>query len=642
MAKVKEDRDDGLEKLLEQFKESQEQTQTARELSERDRDFYDGIQWTAEEVETLRARKQPVVTSNRIKPKIDSLIGFEKRQRTDPKAYPRTPQHDKDAEAATDALRFVCDKNSFPQIRSEVAENIFIEGSAAATVGMVKRPSGDMDVKITVVPWDRFYADPHSRRRDYKDAGYKGVVVWMDESDALTDFPDKEQVIQGCYSEDDGDSYSDRPKIVWSDRARKRIRVLQHRWREKGVWHTAIICRGGYLRDPQPSPYLDEWGEPECDLIAVSAYVNRENERYGVVRQMISAQEEINKRRSKALHRLSVRQVIAQHGAVEDVAQAKRELAKPDGYIEVNGDMRFELTDSVTLAAPELEMLREAKGEIDASGVNPSLEGDQAAPSGRAQEIQQASALSEMAVVFDALKDWSWRVYTASWNRVRQYWTDEKWIRVTDDESNVRFVGLNHPVTVGEEIQRMQEAGEQPPQELLAMASVDPMRVLRVDAPVAELDVDIIVEDGPDTVTVQAEQFQQLVELKKADPQSIPTEMVIEASNLRNKDRILEHIEKGGIPPQVQQQMQQMQEALQQAQQELQQAQQQAQTGQMDMAKHQADMQLKAAELRVKEQELAIKGQELEIDRFRAETERIQAMNPPPIVEQGREQRPFS
>lgn len=627
--KATDSQDDKLDSLLEQFKESQDQTQTARERSERDRDFYDGIQWTEEEIQVLQARKQPVVTSNRIKPKIDSLLGFEKRQRTDPRAYPRTPQHDKDAEGATDALRYVCDVNQFQQIRSEVAESLFVEGCGAATVTAAKRKNGDLFIKITPVPWDRFYYDPHSRRRDFSDAKYKGVVVWMDDADAKTDFPGKEDIIDGCYTDgdDDGDSYSDRPKIVWSDRMRKRIRVLQHRWKEAGVWKTAIICRGGYLRDPQDSPYLDEYGDPECDLIAVSAYVNRENERYGVVRQMISAQEEINKRRSKALHRLSVRQVIAGHGAVEDVAAARAELAKPDGYIEVNGDMRFELTDSVSLAAPELEMLREAKAEIDISGVNPSLEGNQKAPSGRAQEVNQAAALSEMAVVFDALRDWSWRIYKASWNRIRQYWTDEKWIRVTDDEHNLKFVGLNHPVTAGEEAAKLMEEGQPVPPELEQIAMANPQQVIRMDNPVAELDVDIIVEEGPDSVTIQSEQFEQLVQLKQADPASIPTEMVIEASSLRNKERILEHLEKGGIPPQVQQQMQEMQQALQEAQQKLQQAEQQAQQAQ-------GDMQLKGADLRIKEQELALDAQKLQLEQFKAETERYQVMNPPPIQPQ--------
>ena len=625
--------DDRLRKLLHQFEESQEQTRKARELSERDRDYYDGRQWTNEEIAALQARKQPVVVSNRIKPKIDSLIGFEKRQRTDPKAYPRTPKHDQDAEAATDALRFVAETNSFSKIRSDVAENVFIEGAGAVVVGMVERPSGDLDVEYSWVPWDRFYYDPHSRRRDFSDAGYKGVIVWMDEVEVEEKFPGSGDVVRGCYtgSDDDGDSSADRPKVVWSDSKRKRVRVIQHRWLEKGRWMTATLCRGGFLRDPQESPYLDEYGRPECDVIAVSAYVSRDNDRYGVVRQHISPQDEINKRRSKLLHRLSVRQVIAEHGAVQDVALAKRELARPDGWIEKAPDLHFEIVDQSQAIMGEANLLAEAKAEIDTSGVNPSLEGNKEAPSGRAQEIQQASGLAEMAVVFDALRDWSWRVYRASWNRVRQYWTDEKWIRVTDDDRNVRFVGLNHPVTVAEEAQRMADEGEPVPPELQAAAAQMPSHVLRIENPVAETDVDIRIEDGPDTVTIQAEQFEQLVQLKQSDPAAIPTQMVIEASSLRNKDRIMEHLQSGGIPPQVQQQMQQMQEQLQQAQQALAQAEQQAQSQQADQQKHSADMAIKQYELRIKERELAIKEQELGIDQYRAETERIQAAMPPMI-----------
>src|SRR5690606_22855500 len=111
------------------------------------------------ELEVLRKRKQPVVTTARLKKKIDSLIGFEKRQRTDPKAFPRTPKHESDAESATDALRFVCDQNNFQQIRSGVAENLFIEGLGAATVG-VRQSRDGFDVTITRVPWDRYYRDP--------------------------------------------------------------------------------------------------------------------------------------------------------------------------------------------------------------------------------------------------------------------------------------------------------------------------------------------------------------------------------------------------------------------------------------------------------------------------------------------------
>lgn len=619
----------GHEKLLAHFEEAFDDTQDERRDSERDRDYYDGIQLTDEELETLRQRKQPIVISNRVKPKIDALLGFEKRQRTDPRAYPRTPKHDQDAEGATDAIRFVCDQNRFSQTRSAAAENMFIEGIGAATVTMKPRQNGDMEVEITHVPWDRFYRDPHSRKRDFSDAGYMGVVLWMDEADVLAEFKGKEDIVASCYADDaaaEGETYDDRPRTSWSDKRRKRVRVLQHRWREGRKWMTAIVSKGGYLREPQESPYLDENGNPECDIVAVSCYVTRDNVRYGVVRNMISAQDEINKRRSKALHRLSVRQVIAEQGAVDDVAQAKLELAKPDGWIEHNKDFEFEIVNTDQLAMGELELLREAKAEIDASGVNPALEGDLKAPSGRAVEALTQAGLAEQAVAFDALRDWSWRVYRQVWNRIRQFWTEERWVRVTDDERNLKWVGLNHPVTAAEMIAKQaEEAGQPLPPEELEALKADPQmqQVEQIENQLAELDVDIILEDGPDSVTIQSEQFEQLVELKKADPASIPTEMVIEASSLRNKDKILEHIQKGGVPPQVQQQMQEMEQALKDCQEQLQQA-------EAKVADRQGDMAVKAAELQIKEQELQIRTMELEIERFRAETERMQAMKPDP------------
>ena len=610
------------ERILRQFEEAFDRSHDERQRAERCRDYYDGFQWTAAELEVLRKRKQPVVTTARLKKKIDSLIGFEKRQRTDPKAFPRTPKHQADAESATDALRFVCDQNKFQQIRSGVAENLFVEGLGAATVG-VRQARNGFDVTITRVPWDRYYRDPHSRERNFSDVAYHGVVVWMDEDDARALYKGKETEISGCYDRAGmSDTYDDRPKLTWGDSTRKRIRVLQHRWRDAGVWKTATVCRGGFLRDPQDSPFLDENGRPECDLIATSAYVTRENARYGEAWQMLSAIDEINKRRSKALHRLSVTQVVAEKGAVQNVAHAKAELAKPDGYVEVNKDFRFDVRDAANagLAQGEMALLAEAKAELDTSGVNPALEGDREAPSGRAQEVQQQAALSELTVSFDAMREWSLAIYRACWNRVRQYWTDERWVRVTDDENNLRWVGINHPVTVEDETKRLQQAGQPVPPDL---AALPPSTVLRVENPVAELDVDILIEDGPDSVTIQSEQYQQLVELKKADPAAISTKLVIEASSLRNKDRIIEQMESGGIPPHVQKQMQAMQQALQESQKKAADAEQKARDAQGDNAIKAAELQLKAAELQLDRQKLAL-------EQFKAETERMQLMAPQP------------
>jgi len=609
--------------LCQQFEDSVDDSQQERELSEQCRDYYAGDQLTDAELDALAKRGQPPVISNRIAPKIDALIGYERKRRTDPKAYPRTPKHEDEAQSITDALRFVCEENKFDDVRTHVAETMFIEGLGAAKVA-AKVVNGRPEVDIQWVPWDRFYRDPHSRMRDFSDATYLGEVLWMDEAEVLRMFPGSDDVIESCYASgvDMGDTFDDRPSIQWGDRKRHRVRVLQHRFRHKGEWWTTTFCKGGYLRDPQPSPYVDENGERQCDLIATSAYIDRENRRYGIVKRMLSPQDEINKRRSKALHLLNSRKIIAEKGSVDSVYTARREAARPDGYLEVNPDMRFEFVDEQQLVAGQFSLLQESKNEIDASGVNPAIEGDAQAPSGRAQQMLVQAGLSEMSGVFDALQSWSWEVYRQVWYRVRQYWTDARWVRVTDDERNLRWVGINQPITRGEVV-KMQAMEAQQPLPPGLLESPEMQEVVGVRNKLTELDVDIILEDGPDTVTVQAEQFKALVDLKRADPSAIPTEAIIKASDLRNKDEIMKLLEQQ-VPPQVQAQMQAMQQALQQMQGQLQEAEQKAADKRFENMIDAMKLQLDREKLREKTaDDLA----DNEREDYRAETDRMQAVN---------------
>ena len=85
------------------FEEAEESTQDSRQKAERDRDYYDEKQWTAEEETALKNRKQPVITYNRVKRKVNAMMGLEKQTRKDPKAFPRNPDDEESAQAATDA-----------------------------------------------------------------------------------------------------------------------------------------------------------------------------------------------------------------------------------------------------------------------------------------------------------------------------------------------------------------------------------------------------------------------------------------------------------------------------------------------------------------------------------------------------------
>ena len=77
-------------------------------------------------------------------------------------------------------------------------------------------------------------------------------------------------------------------------------------------------------------------------------------------------------------------------------------------------------------------------------------------------------------------------------------------------------------------------------QQLQMQISQDPMmqEVVNTENDIATLDVDIIIDEVPDTITTQIEDFQVLGEMVKSGFQ-MPPEAVILASPLSNKEKIL-------------------------------------------------------------------------------------------------------
>jgi hypothetical protein len=550
-------------KLEKWFRAAEDATVDARAESERARDYVDGKQLTANEIAELNRRGQPPVVINRVRRKIEWLKGLEIKQRTDPKAFPRTPQHTEDSESVTDAIRYVCDAQDWDAKRSEVYDNFLVEGFGAVEVIHKLTKSGDTDVEINHYPWDRLFYDPHSRRHNFSDARYKGVVLWMDQEDFDREYPGEWDGLASNYGVGD-DTYDDRPSDIWFDSNRKRVRVIMMWYREDNTWKWCKFIKGSKLESGE-SPYQDENGESVCPLIMVSAYVDRNNCRYGLMRDMFDPQDEINKRRSKALHSINSRQTYGIKGAVDSVTAMKRELAKPDGHVEINaeafedaariGQRPFEVIQNNDQTSGQFQLLQEAKNEIDMLGANSALEGEVGeSTSGRAVLARQQGGMIEIASLNDRLHQFTREVYQQIWMRIRQFWREEKWVRVTDDENTARFVGLNRRITL------MEQLGKMDPQQGYQMAVSMGLRPgdprlqmpVGIQNDVSQIDVDIILEEVPDRVTLEGEVFEALL---KYGPQ-IPPAVLIEADPTlpsKRKEKLLEMLQQPPAPSPEQQ-----------------------------------------------------------------------------------------
>lgn len=563
--------EDSITALVRDYESAEQASQDAREESSRARDYYDGRQLTADQIKALKARKQPIVIENLIRPKVDYLCGLERQTRTDPKAYARTAIHEDDANAATDALRYVADDEDFDIKRSGVFQNMLVEGFGGVEVAH-KQIKGGINPKITLLEWDRLFYDPHSCKPDFSDAEYMGFITWMDLAKAKRRWKDKEAVLQSTFGKgtsDLFDTYEDKPRWAnWSDTRRRRVRIVTIYKLVEDVWHRGVFTLAGELEPLEPSPYLDDEGKPENAMILQSSYVDRDNDRYGLVRDFMTLQDEVNKRRSKFLHLSNSRQVRVGLNYTGKAEEVRKELSRPDGIvIGEAGDV--EIISTGDMAAGHFNLLAEAKQAIQAVGPNATMQGKSGQDqSGRAILALQQGGMTEIAPLLDNLRHFNIRVYRALWNRIRQLWTGERWVRVTDDEKNARFVGIN--TTKGNlaamKVRDAMKAGQIDQQQAMQFAmeiQADPSMQEPANA-IAELDVDIQIDEIANSPSLQFEQFDQLTKLAPmTPPQFLPTmfEMLIEASSLRNKDKLREIMDqaKSQGPDPMQQQMQQIQ-----------------------------------------------------------------------------------
>lgn len=621
------DIDSKLAKMLRFVKDFEDATIEDRKVSEQCRDYYDGYQWTkAEETKILERGQHPTVV-NRIQPKVNFVLGSEMRTRVDPRGYPRSEIHNIDAEIAEDLIRYVTDSNKFQLIRSAVVGETAIEGYSGCLLDADpgKEGSGDIPkLTITHIPWDRLFYDPHSRKFDFSDAQYVGLILWMDIEAALELYPGHEDTFGTCRSSSTQSETTDDKPLRFFDSKRNRVQIFECYYKEGGVWYVTHYCYGGFLIEPEEVPFLDEKGKTWCPLRMTSGYIDRELGRYGIVKTMLSLQDEINKRHSKALYILSTRQLLVEDGAIDDIDTARNELAKPNGVLRVNKgaavEKRVQILETQDLAQGQFQLLQEAKAGIDAVGPQGSLQPQNPSQdvSGRLFLAKQEAGSMELEPFFDHIRAWTQDVFEKIWLLLRQFCTEEMELRVRDDSTHAgyRFVKLNRKLTKAERIQEhfvrglpieecietvmgpdgvelfklLQQQAQQQAQiqaqqgQLLAQQTgqpppppPDPAAIQQqatqalmtsptgqeefTENDVAQLDLDILIEATPDNKLIEHEQYESLIELIRqgliqVSPEIL--EMVLQASALRDKKKLIGIIKKPPDPQQVQQQQMQI------------------------------------------------------------------------------------
>ena len=507
-----------LERKKEAFREAEEALQEPRKLAFRDRAYYDNYdddQWTTYEKTKLRERRQQISSSNRIKGKVNATLFYVENAKSDPKPYPTREGSEAGVEIVEDAIDYIERNTDFDNIEWECAFDLSWAGCEAVEITLDPRTN---DVEVEKIPYERFFYDPRSMKRDFSDARYLGYCEWLDVEVAKSKYKSAEaqrfieSSFDGMQSVDEG--YEDKPYGIYGDKARQRIRVIVLYYRNaRDEWQVCHFTGAGTLFE-SVSPWPDEYGNAP-GIIARALYRNKDGKIFGPIRDWISPQNEINQRKSRSLHLLSDRRTWGMTGWTADENQAKEALTRADGHLSVTGPIgqTWGLIDSTAEIQGNFELLQQAIADVELGGQytsgNQQRANDQ---SGVALERLQAAGLAQDAPFFKAHKAFKLACYRRFWFMAKKFWNGPRSLPIITPNGPARFLKINQPI------------------------GVDPMTGQQIiQNPISQIDVDFIIDTGPEMITLPAQEYELLKEIAQVLTNYPPqvAMMLVEASPLK-------------------------------------------------------------------------------------------------------------
>jgi len=575
-----------------------------RREADRAADYYDGNQLSPETVEKLKERGQPPLITNLIKPTIDTVLGMEAKTRTDWRVRPEDDDEANDALAEALSVKL---KHAEIESRADRAVSDAYAGQIKAGLSWVEvareHDPFKCPVRVRYVHRREIFWDWRAEQPDISDARYLIRRRWMELEQAIAMMPQYAGLFRmttGGWAGFDPLLEQD-SRLVQSWEIERDTRIAAVDWRDiqrmriclYEVWYRKWV-RGYTLTLPNGRVIEADFNNPKHNEAIVSGYAqvkqatfqkvrlawytgphflydvpspykhnqfpyvpffgHREdltNVPYGLIRSMISPQDEINARKSKMLWSLNSRRVITDGDAVTDHGRAMAEVARPDAYIVLNANRKpqsqFKVEPGGDLATQQFQVMQEAKLEIaEASGIHKAMMGQNSnASSGLAINSLVEQGVNTLAEINDNYR-YSRRLVGEMLFSLLQEQIGTKPMVVTIGEGlNKKIIPLNQ-ITMDPQTGRMVTQND-----------------------VQKVKAKIVLDDVPSTPTYRMQQLQMLTEITKSLPpqlQGYVMDFIIEATDMPKRHELADRLRAvvGITSPEQQMEQAKQQQALQQ------------------------------------------------------------------------------
>jgi hypothetical protein len=619
--------------------------------------FYRGEQWDEADIAALDDQGRPALTINTILPTINTVIGEQSTRRADVQFKPRGSGVQETADVLTKLFLQIADNNKLDWIESQVFSDGLIQDRGWFDVRIDFSDHIKGEVRITQKDPLDILIDPDAKEYDPKTWKEIFETKWMSIDDIEEVYgqeqADKLRVIAEVgstlgsdsieYEEERyGDTYSgeyasDYPHNPEEARALRAIRVVERQhyklkecmfyvdpvtgdkrevpysWDEKkykkfaddfGLYIiTKQVKKVRWTVTADTVVLFDDWSPYNCFTLVPYFPYWRRGKPFGMVRNLLSPQEQLNKISSQELHIVNTTansgwivesgsltgmtaDDLEEHGAETGLVLEFNRGSTPPGKIPPN-QIPTGLDRISQKAALNVKTI---------SGISDAMLGtDSAEVSGIAIQAKQNRGVLMIQVPLDNLRKTRYYLAEKVLELVQQYYTEERIIQITDE---------NDPMK---------------PSVPLVVNQVTPEGRIVNDLTLGEYEV--IISTMPSRDTFEETQFAQAIELRKVGV-PIPDDLIVEYSHLQRKGEIAQRIRamQGTNPPtEAELQIQQFQAEATIAQTQLEISRLEAEVArlqsetQLNMAKAQGEAtepQVKVAELQSK---LQMKREELDL-----------------------------
>lgn len=445
-----------LENLKESFWNGYDSYEESRKEANVVEDMYHNRQWSDEELSILANRGQPAETFNVIKLFTRMLIGYYSTVVNTVIAKPTQQKDSTIATVMTDTISKVFEDNHMDIEGDKIKLSCFLSGLMCSRTVPVYTNQRDQygrpiyKIITAHVPDNQIVLDPMSTDEDYEDARWLHRWKWVPSEVIVSAFgaeAEKKLVaFDNHLNTDESDFYYNRADYYGRFKVFDSYLLVHTVAVDDDGRRWSVFWCGDVELERKEITYRDvKWPYRVSKL-----HTSNRIEYYGIFREVVESQKAINQAIIKLQLMVNTQKAFVERNAVEDMDDFANAFNRVNGVVPVKALKGIKIENLGREALEQYAVIDKAFDRIQRIlSINDSFLGMAfASDSGRKVKLQQNStimALRYLTVRIEAF----YRLLGRDISKlIRQYYTANQVLRITDEIVGERYIELNKPIQV--------------------------------------------------------------------------------------------------------------------------------------------------------------------------------------------------